>query len=411
MSLRSINSQTALNKLADKGREDFILRNRAGLMVRRYSSGKLVFTTRVTRDGKRQMIIIGNCLDITIAEASVKQQLLKSGELPLHPVEPTEPAKPVLLSDWVEKFVESKREKLRRPDAIEDIFRLYIVPMIGDKPLTEIDEVFLFNELSELRARSGKEACRKTHAYIGALFKWLKPKGLVNDNPAARVDVEQLDLESEPRDRRLTAGEVVKLYDALDQSGMERQTKTAIRLLLLTGVRTGELLKSRVSAFDPERQTLLLPKDITKNKKERTVYLSKQATALLSELAEASTKGLLIQNRFGDSLSPKALMKALSRLQPVDEEDTTALLDIPRLRIHDLRRSFASFLAENLAVYTDVIELMLGHSRPKLHITYHVTDRPNEQWVAAQQLADALESPLERLAPAMPPTCPQAMSA
>ena len=148
MSFTIIASQTRLNTLPDKGREDFLIKNGPGLMVRRYANGSLVFTARVMTRGKRVMVTLGNCADMTIAEASAKRDLLKKGYA--SSVEEAN-ERHFVLSDVVDEYHQKRTARLKAANQVHDIFRRFISPMLGETPLNGITKGHLFFSLEDIK--------------------------------------------------------------------------------------------------------------------------------------------------------------------------------------------------------------------------------------------------------------------
>ena len=391
MSMSTIRNQTHLNSLPDKGRQDFLIKNRTGLIVRRYANGSLVFTARVMTKGKRVMVTLGNTSDITIAEASAKRDLLKKGYA--SSVEEANERK-LVLADVIDEYHQKRTARLKAANQVHDIFRRFIAPMLGETPLNQITKGHLFSSLEDIKFLNGRENARKTLCYLRLFFQWSLAKDFVAVNPAALVDSKMLDVEKgEPRSRTLSPEEIVSFFAAVDAAGNSETVKIGLRLVLLTGMRSGELLKSNVSNFNAAKQTLSLPAELCKNGAKRTVYLSTQATALMKRLAQLSQKGFLMEGKFGNQLGPTSLIQAISRLQTSKTDKPPQLILDAHLTVHDLRRTFATCMSK-LGVDYHICELALGHSLPKLVRTYNVTDRPDEQREAVQKLADVLDDPM-----------------
>ena len=391
MSMKIIASQTRLNTLPDHGREDFLVKNRTGLMVRRYANGSLVFTARVMTKGKRVMVTLGNCADMTIADASAKRDLLKKGYA--SSVDEAN-ERQFVLADVVGEYHQKRTARLKAANQVHDIFRRFIAPMLGDTPLNEITKGHLFSSLEDIKFLNGRESARKTLCYLRLFFQWSVAKDFVEVNPAALVDSKMLDVEKgKPRDNVLSPADIVTFFDAVEGAGTAETTKIGFRLLLLTGMRSGELLKSRVSNFNAANQTLHLPKELCKSGVKRTVYLSTQATALMSRLSQLSQNGYLMEGRSGVVMGPTSLIQVLSRLQASSTTNPPRLILDAHLTCHDLRRTFATCMSK-LGVDYHICELALGHTLPPLIKTYNVTDRPDEQRKAVQKLADVLDDPM-----------------
>ena len=94
----------------------------------------------------------------------------------------------------------------------------------------------------------------------------------------------------EPRERWLSADEIGAFTAALD-AYRDQNAANALRLLLLTGAREGEVLKADWSQFDLDRGVWTKPSHHTKEKKTEHVPLNDQALALLRTMKRGDAKG------------------------------------------------------------------------------------------------------------------------
>jgi integrase len=144
-----------------------------------------------------------------------------------------------------------------------------------------------------------------------------------------------------------------------DQAGLGVPTTrpraaNAIRLLLYTGARRGEVLSAQWKHFDFNKGTWTKPSAHTKTKKEHKVPLSPEALAVLSKMrAEAkSISTYLFPGRGGTHRVD------LKKPWPAICEEA----GIEGLRVHDLRHSFASILVAGGASLP-MIGRLLGHTQ------------------------------------------------
>lgn len=138
----------------------------------------------------------------------------------------------------------------------------------------------------------------------------------------------------------------------------------AIRLLIFTGARLGEILSLRWDYVDLEGGRLLLPDSKTGGK---TVYLNSLSLDVLKLLPRADgNPHVIVGKKPGEHLVN--LRKPWYRIR-----EHAGLDDV---RIHDLRHSFASFaVAEGLSL--PVIGKLLGHRNASTTERYaHLADDP-----------------------------------
>lgn len=143
----------------------------------------------------------------------------------------------------------------------------------------------------------------------------------------------------------------------------------AIRLLLLTGSRRGELLAARWRDIDIEAGVWTKPGSTTKQKTTHRVPLSEAACRLLAEMR---------QQAGGDA---EWLFPAPRKTGPRSDIDDAwnelrLAADIADVRLHDLRHSFASVLASQ-GLSLPIIGALLGHTTASTTHRYsHLLDDP-----------------------------------
>jgi integrase len=165
----------------------------------------------------------------------------------------------------------------------------------------------------------------------------------------------------------LTGTELTRLSEAL--AGLRDQNAAnAVRLLLLTGARQGELLAAKWSDIDLKAGVWAKPAATTKQAALHRVPLSAAAVQLLSEMrTQADDDAEWIFPARGGGHRPhvnEAWIKARK----------AAKLD--GVRLHDLRHTYASVLA-SAGLSLPVIGALLGHSTPTTTHRYaHLFDDP-----------------------------------
>jgi integrase len=118
------------------------------------------------------------------------------------------------------------------------------------------------------------------------------------DNPAMGVHRNR----EEKRVRYLSAEEILRLSEAL-AAHPEKTSGSAIRLLMLTGARRGEVLSARWDMFDLEAGVWVKPSAHTKQRKVHRVPLSAAAVALLKEMKPDATSAYVFPGANGKPLT------------------------------------------------------------------------------------------------------------
>ncbi|MBU1212819.1 MAG: tyrosine-type recombinase/integrase [Alphaproteobacteria bacterium] len=224
-----------------------------------------------------------------------------------------------------------------------------ILPALGTRPLREIAR----SDVSRLHAAmvATPRQANLTLAVLSKLMNWCEIEGLrePNSNPCRHIKKYR----EASRQRFLSDDELDRLGHVLKDLS-ERQTESpyviaAIRLLLLTGARLGEILTLEWRFIDLQRGLISLPDSKTGQK---AVFLNEAAVDLLRTLsAVPGNPYVLVGAREGGHLvnlqKPWRRIRRLARLEDV--------------RIHDLRHSFASIAAAQGASL-QLIGRLLGHA-------------------------------------------------
>jgi integrase len=142
-------------------------------------------------------------------------------------------------------------------------------------------------------------------------------------------------------------------------------SKAAIKLLLFTGGRRGEILSLQWHQVKLNEKRLFLPG--TKNGKSRSIILNDRAMAVLKELEVNKNGEYLFPSRNG------ARKPHINDLRiPFGKVSEAA--GVEGLRVHDIRHSFATLALQGGASVYDVSKL-LGHSDVSMTQRYaHMVD-------------------------------------
>jgi integrase len=225
----------------------------------------------------------------------------------------------------------------------------------------------------------GKGAAAQCVALVSTIYAFAIGRGLCADNPARGVKKAPV----RKVERFLSEAEIAQLAEALDREAQQSGNpypSAAIKLLLLTGCRKGEIANLRWKHVDFERKCLRLPDSKTGAK---VVYLNAPARALLQELPRMADNPRVIPGMRADGGGP-AVDKVWSRVRKA-----AGLTDV---RLHDLRHSFASVGAAG-GLSLPVIGALLGHK--------HATTTARYAHLSADPLRAANDAVGARIAAAM----------
>jgi integrase len=212
-------------------------------------------------------------------------------------------------------------------------------------------------------ATGGKGAAAQWIALVSSIYAFAIGRGLCADNPARGIKKAPV----RKVERFLSEAEIAQRADALDvetaHSG-NPYPAAAIKLLLLTGCRKGEIVNLRWDHVDFERECLRLPDSKTGAK---VVYLNAPARALLQELPRVVDNPRVIPGVRAEGAAP-GIAKVWSRVRKA--------AGVADVRLHDLRHSFASVGAAG-GLSLPIVGALLGHKHATTTARYaHLSADP-----------------------------------
>jgi len=243
----------------------------------------------------------------------------------------------------VERYLERKRAAMK-PRAYTEVERhlLNHAKPLAKLGLAEIDRRAIALRLAEVELASGPVARNRVRSSLSAFFAWAIREGLAEINPVAGTGKAS----EAVRERVLSEGELAAIWAALG----EDQFGEIVRLLILTGQRREEIGGLRWSEVDFDRGLIALPPERTKNKRLHELPLSSAARAVLERQPRRSERDLVFGLRQG-GFSGWSDRKA--RLD--------ACVPMASWRLHDLRRTAATMMADRLGVLPHIVEAILNH--------------------------------------------------
>ena len=188
-------------------------------------------------------------------------------------------------------------------------------------------------------------------ALVSTLFTFAIARGLRSDNPAKGIKKPPV----RKMERFLSEEEIARLALALDAETAETGNpypSAGIKLLLLTGARRGEITGLQWQNVDFVRKCLRLPDSKTGAK---VVFLSEPALEVMRVMPRMKNNPHVIPGKTRDGAALVGIDKIWVRVR--------ASAGLHRVRLHDLRHSFAS-MAVGDGLSLPVIGALLGHKHP-----------------------------------------------
>jgi integrase len=366
---------------------------------------------RYSYGGKRREVHIGGYKEFPLAKARAERDRLR-GLLndPDNPQDPAQAkkaqqartalaaAKPdtfqALGEDWVEHMV---RGQIEKPEIVERVLRKWVYPVLGELPVNTIEPMQVIACLRKIVAAGAPTVANDARRHIQKIFDYGVITGTVKVNPAAQITEGIAGSKEKPRDRFLDLGEIKKLYQVMakERDWFGRDNEITVRLLLMLGVRKGELIGARWSEIDDEAAVWTIPKARIKTRKKGhasdfRVPLPQQAVELLDELrARAFESAFVLPAR---RVSRRSRSRNLGHISPDTVNFALARLDhgLDPFTVHDLRRTCRSQLSA-LGVPFAVAERCLNHKLPGQGEIYDRHDLLDQRRQVLTRWADCLD--------------------
>lgn len=240
-----------------------------------------------------------------------------------------------LAADYVELYA-----KARKRSWAEDqrILLHDVVPALGTVKAKDVTRRDIARLLDGVAARGAPIAANRTLAVVRKMMNWAVDRGEIEANPAAGISAPSRE---RSRDRVMTDDEIVAFWSGLETARMDAVTRQALRFMLVTGQRLGEVC---AMSWEQVNGVWTIPASIAKNGNAHRVPLSALALSILEQAKQVDGGAVVFPSPRGDKpMSPTALSHALRK-----NLDQIGLDDV---HPHDLRRTAASHMT------------MLGHNR------------------------------------------------
>lgn len=218
--------------------------------------------------------------------------------------------------EWYSNYIERHR---KQPLQIKQQIDSDIIPLLGKKELEKIQARDITRALDTIVKRGSPVHANKILSTLKQAFNYSVSRGDISINPAVNIRARDIGGVERPRERNLTTEEIIALWLFLDSKrhAISLQIKNAVKIILLTGVRTGELRLAKWSEFDFEQSLWTIPVEHSKTGFVMKIHLCKLVKELLLELKHKLDSEYVLCgiNDNNIPLTDKALPKAISRIQ------------------------------------------------------------------------------------------------
>jgi integrase len=359
---------------------------RTGFGVRVSPKGTKSWLYMYRFGGKARRMTLGTYPQVGLADANVKaavaKRKLKEGRDPgLELVQARQVERQAAtVEDLVQEYL--KRHAIPNKRSAKEDRRCLekdVLPYWGNrkaKSITRRDVIVLLDRIVD---RGSPIMANRTLAVARRMFRFAVDRDVVSQNPFLGIRKPATET---TRDRILRETEIKVFWHGLEDARMPESVRLALKLLLVTVQRRGEVVEAAWSEFDLPNRLWTIGGERTKNGRPHTVALSDLTMKLLARIRELS----------GDSEwlfpSPRLENRSIDR-RGINHRLTENLerIGLSNLRPHDLRRTGASQMTA-MGIPRLVVSKILNHADREITGVYdrHTYDAEKrhalESWAA-----------------------------
>ena len=391
-----------------------------GFTVRVMPSGVKTWLYVYAFDGKRRKMNLGQYPAISLEDARSRfedaRRQVKNGVDPLAAAEQAkvERIKAPTVADLIDEYIE-KHAKPHKRGWAEDkrILERDALPAWGKRKAADITKRDVVLLLEKIVERGSPGSANNNFKIIRKMFNYAVEKDILQISPCIGV---KMPSPLVIKDRSLSEQEISTLWRALDTCHASDEIKRALKLILVTGQRPGEVIGMHTNEIAIERKTQknekgqvvrewdeiwwTIPAERSKNKPSHRVYLTKTALELIGpecngyvfpsprtalKPIEVNALAHVVRRNLKSPVKINGQEVFGKDGQPVTENK----LGVDTFTPHDLRRTAATMLSE-IGFLDERIAAVLNHTKQGVIKTYNRNRYEKEK----QQALEAWERKL-----------------
>ena len=236
-------------------------------------------------------------------------------------------------------------------DGLARYFRIQWRPL-HSRPLVDIKRTEIAARLQEIVKQHGRASAMQSRAKLAALFSWAIREGLYDAaNPVAATNNPGAGTPS--RERVLSDDELNQIWQACGDDDFGR----IVKLLLLTACRRVEIGGLLWHEINFTTGVLTIPGERTKNGRALVLPLPGAALTILHSRPRRDDRDYVFGRKKGGAFSSWSY----STKQLNDQITIKNGTPLARWTLHDLRRTAATRLHDDLNCQPHIVEAVLGH--------------------------------------------------
>jgi integrase len=284
--------------------------------------------------------------------------------------------------EWIE--MKSAKWAPRHTERVTRSLELDIFPVIGNIPISQIDSVLLRSAIDPIQCRGALDIASRVRQRCSAVFNYGMAIGACTSDPAEPLKV-VMESPTKKHFPSLSAKEMPEFLSKVRAYNCNVQTRLSVRFLLLTFVRTTELIGARWDEIDFEEAIWNIPAERMKERRGHFVPLSTQSLDCLHQLHSITGHSDLLFPKRGSSREPMSNSTILRVIDRIGYKG--------RMTGHGVRSVASSVLNESGLFDFDAIERQLSHEdRNDVRAAYNRAKYMKERRKMMQWWADKVDS-------------------
>lgn len=259
----------------------------------------------------------------------------------------------------------------------------------GNRLMTEITTDEIRSHCEKIKERGAPSTAIFVRDLIANVYRYAIQRGHKFANPADEIANSSI-ATFKKRERVLTPREIKLFFNTLEETQSDFALKKAVKFILLTMVRKGELVNATWDEVDFKNKVWTIPAERMKAKRAHNVYLSEQAI------------DLIVAFQIYSEGSPYLLPGRINRRQPIANSSLNRVIAncikfinkdeqrIDDFTVHDLRRTGSTLLHE-MGFNSDWIEKSLAHEQQGVRAVYNKAEYAEQRKEMMQRWADQVD--------------------
>lgn len=355
-----------------------------GFGLRVTSAGGKAFILRYTIDGRQRLKTIGDWPAWGLEQARIEArdlfQKVQKGDDPLEAKRKrrAEPTIAELATEWLDRHASG----LKSEQSIRALIGGDLVKAVGSRKVSDVRRRDVI-EVIEAKAETAPRQAAILLAYARKLLDYAVDRDFVPANPLAGLKPGSITVKGKrdplrqvARARILDHDEIRAFWSNAETCGLHRLTALALKLVLVTGQRPGEVAGMHEREIDGTTWTIPAARR-GKTETAHTVHLTATAMALIQDARDELDRlshrrivpptGHIFEAWPGKPVNNAALSRAIDRMAgPLGAKDVPPW---GRWTPHDLRRTMRTGLSA-CRIRPDIAELTIGHTKRGITAVY-----------------------------------------